>query len=159
MLQPGQKPSALYANLRALLPHNIEADVDSTYLFRMMFLTRLPKNIQSLVQAQSIKSVSEMATFADSVVLNEGKPFLPVQHNSFSWVQDVEEQEQLAAATAQEEKTAGQAVNMVKQSRKSLKKSTGMCFYHSKFGSKAEKCEGKGCYLSPPQQLKKLGNL
>ena len=85
MLQPGQKPSALYANLRALLPHNIEADVDSTYLFRMMFLTRLPKNIQSLVHAQVKKPVSKMAAFADSVVLNEGKPSLPVHAASFSW--------------------------------------------------------------------------
>ena len=99
-----------------------------------------------------------MAAFADSVVLNKGKPSLPVQTASFSWVQEVEEQEQLAAAAAQDKTTAGQAVNMVKQSRKALKKSSGMCFYHSKFGAKAERCEGKGCYLSPPQQLKKLGN-
>ena len=52
MLQPGQKPSALYAKLRALLPQNVDADVDSSYLFRMMFLTHLPKNIQSTCSRQ-----------------------------------------------------------------------------------------------------------
>ena len=141
MLQPGQKPSALYANLRALQLHDVEPDVDSTYLFRMMFLTRLPKNIQSLVQAQGKKPISEMAAFANYVVLNEGKPSLPVQAASFNWAEEVEGQEQLAA---QDNTTVGQAVNVVKQSRKALKKSSGMCFYQSKFGSKAEKCEGKG---------------
>ena len=159
MLQPGQKPSALYANLRALLPHDVEPDVDSTYLFRMMFLTRLPKNIQSLVQAQGKKPVSEMAAFANYVVLNEGKPSLPIQAASFNWAEEVEGQEQLAA---RDNTTVGQAVNVVNQTVKgkvkALKKFSGMCFYHTKFGSKAEKCEGKGCYLSPPQQLKKLGN-
>ena len=42
VLQPGQKQSALYANLRALLPHNV-GDVDNSFFFRMMFLKRLPK--------------------------------------------------------------------------------------------------------------------
>ena len=78
MLQLGQKPSALFANLRALLPHDVEDNVDSLYLFRMIFLSRLPKNIKSLVYTQGKNTVSGMAAFADSVVLNKGKTSLPV---------------------------------------------------------------------------------
>ena len=42
-LQPGQKPSALYANLRALLPHDV-GDVNHSFFLRMMFLKRLHKS-------------------------------------------------------------------------------------------------------------------
>ena len=104
-LQPGQKPSALYANLHALLPHDV-GDVDDSFFFRMMFLKRLPKSIQGLVQAQGKKPVSEMTAFADTVALSEGKPSLPVQAAAFSWAEEVEQQ------LAEEETTAGQAVHV-----------------------------------------------
>ena len=48
-----------YYHLVASLPSNItrtndvEADVDSSYLFRMMLLMRLPKNIQSTHKGRS----------------------------------------------------------------------------------------------------------
>ena len=113
---------------------------------------RLPKNIQNLVHAQGKRPISEMAAFADTVTLNKGKLSLPVQAASFLWAQDIEEQ------LAQDKTTPGQAVHAMKGKVKGLKKSSGMCFYHMKFGAKAENCEGKGCYLSPPQQLKKSGN-
>ena len=47
MLQPRQKPSVLFANLRALHPHDMD-NTDDSFFFKMM----LPRNIQGLLQAQ-----------------------------------------------------------------------------------------------------------
>ena len=97
-----------------------------------------------------------MATYADSVVLSKSKSSLPIQTASFSWAQDVEEAEQEAAPAVHAVQQTVKAVRTVK----SPKKKAGMCYYHTKFGVKAEKCEGRGCYLSPPSTTAKLsGNL
>ena len=157
MLQPGQKPTQMFANMRALLPHDIEDSVDSSFFMRMHFLSRLPENIKSLVYSQGFKSTSRMAAFADSVVLSKGKSSLPIQAASFSWSQDVEEAEREAASAAPAVHAVQQTVTAVKkQTVKSSKRKAGMCYYHSKFGAKAEKCEGRGCYLSPPSTTAKL---
>ena len=150
MLQPGQKPTQLFANLRALLPHDVEDGVDSSFLFRMIFLSRLPENVKSLVYSQGLKSASRMAAYADSVVLCKGKSSLPVQTASFSWAQEVEDADEAAPAVHAVQQTV-KAVKTVKSKKKAV-----MCYYHSKFGNKAEKCEGRGCYLSPPSTTAKL---
>ena len=145
-LQPGQKPSALYANMRSLLPHDI-GNIDNTFLFRMMYLSKLPANLQSLVQAQGKRPVSQMAAFADTVAMAHGKPSLPVQTASLSWVEEMEAAEREAEAAQ-----AVQAVRINKRvnKKKSAENNAGLCFYHNKFGPKAEKCEGQGCKLAPP---------
>ena len=148
MLQPGQKPSALFANLHALLPHDVEDGVDSSYLFRMIFLSRLPENIKSLVYAQGKKPVSEMAAFADTVVLNKSKMSLPIQQANFSWLEEIEAAEAVEAVhTVQTVKKP-----MVKGSRRS----SGMCFYHTKFENKAERCEVRVAIFPPPSTTTKL---
>ena len=147
VLRPGQKPSDLYANLRSLLPHDASQDIDDSFLFRMMFLSKLPTSIQSLVQAQGRRPVSQMAAFADTVALAHSKPSLPVQTASLSWVEEMEAAEREAEAAQ-----AVQAVRVNKRvnKKKSAENNAGLCFYHNKFGPKAEKCEGQGCKLAPP---------
>ena len=145
VLRPGQKPSDLYANLRSMLPHDAGKDIDDSFMFRMLFLSKLPTSIQSHVQAQGRRPVSQMAAFADTVALAHSKPSLPVQQ--ISWVEEMEavEREAEAAEAAQ----AVQSVHVQKRA-KGKKDQDGLCFYHSKWGKNAEKCEGKGCKRAPP---------
>ena len=130
----------------------------------MIFLSCLSENVKSLVYSQGLKTASRMAAYADSVVLSKGKSSLPVQTASFSWAQDVEETEAAEAAL----RSSQPAVHAVQQTVTAVKKQTvkssrsakaGMCYYHNKFGNKAEKCEGRGCYLSPPSTTTKLSGI
>ena len=76
---------------------------------------------------------------------------VPVKAATYSWAAEVE------AVEAASNQPAVHVVQTVKKPMvKASRQSSGMCFYHTKFGNKAERCEGKGCYLSPPSTTTKL---
>ena len=113
-----QKPSALMDQMLALL-----RDHEPCFLFKQIFLSRLPDKIRAVLIHSDIKDCRELALAADRL------------YESFS----------------QDAATANLSINKVgtnkqksnkNQSRNSIKdkRDSGMCFYHAKFGDKAHRC-------------------
>ena len=75
-LQTGQKPSNLFAVLRAALPADVKPD-SSPWWFESAFLIRLPEHTRAVCQSKKFESMAKMASFADTVVAMEWKPSLP----------------------------------------------------------------------------------
>jgi len=139
-------PSVLWDKLTALQPESIK-DVQTT-----LFLRKLPRHISNLINPRAFKTTEEL-----------------IQRCNELWMAQTPEEAAAAAATAA---AAAVVPNMQSPFRNSGRspspfrrktpsgdkgrrrsptpvaakggRSDGLCFYHSRFGNKAHKCE-KGC--------------
>ena len=103
------KPSYLMDQMMALLP----TDHKPCFLFRRIFLERMPERIRSILLHAKITDARELADAAD----------------------------RLHEAHSMEESAPG--INKVTQKadKKEKKKRSDYCFYHARFGKKAHRCE------------------
>ena len=129
-LQPGQKPSALCVALRACLPAHVNVD-EHCYFFINMFLSLLPPLTRAQCLATKIAGITELAAFADCVHYQSAAAVTVAAINP-------EPNANLACATS------------VCKPPAPLPADSALCFYHWRYGAKAEQCRGMGCPKSPP---------
>ena len=115
-----RKPTAL---LRKILSLNTDADT----LRRAFFLAQLPMDVRAVLAAQDITDVEELAKAADRIV--ESKALAQQGY--------VSEVSRIRSRTAPKTQTPASPVTP----------SPAVCFFHSKFGSKARNCR-PGCLFA-----------
>lgn len=109
------KPSTLMDNMLALLGSH-----PPCFLFRALFLERLPEEIRGVLVHSKVEDCRELAKAADTL--------WEARTTSTSAVRRSSQPAKVAAPTNDD---------------------TGLCFFHAKFGDKAQKCR-KPCSRSPP---------
>ena len=123
-LAHGQKPSTLLAALFALIPRGVKTD--EHWLFKNLFLHKLPAQIRHACRTQEFPSLMAMALFADNVLDPVGKSSLPLHSVSVCDSGPVS-----LEIPTQCNVTAVGASN----------KSSSLCFYHRRFKDRAHRCE------------------
>ena len=76
-LQPGQKPSALYADMMALLPWDVKPS-GCPWWFRNSFLSKLPEHVRRHCKIVKFETLHQLALHADTVVEMQGSSSLPL---------------------------------------------------------------------------------
>ena len=128
-----RRPSALMRRISAL-------NNDPKTLKRAIFLTNLPSEIRSTLVAQNIQDADELAEAADRVWESR---VCTVNATSTP-------QSSLSPITDQSTESV-EAVSTGKKSRKPDRqdaKSASICFYHTRFGVEARKCQGSCKFAS-----------
>ena len=119
------KPSVLMDNMLALLD-----DHEPCFLFRGVFLRRLPEDIRGPLIDSKEKDCRKLAAKADNL-----------------WLARQQASTNTVAKSAPSSKSSSASSS---KSSSALKKSdTGLCFYHRKFGADAQKCQHP-CSYKPP---------
>ncbi len=113
----GGKPSVMMASMLALLPEGESAG----YLFKTVFLRRLPAEMREHLVAREFTSPQEMAKFADSL-----------------W-----EARNSSSGSVSAVGRRGNSPKRPQSPFRGKKKPgrNGLCFFHFKFGEKAHRCE------------------
>ena len=129
-----QKPSTLLSALLALVPNGVKTD--EHWLFKNMFLHKLPSHVRHSCRTQNFPSLMAMALFADNVTDPVGKRSLPLQSVTA-------EAEAAATAAHQVDQAVTHTCCAISSGPGAPVGRTGtdFCFYHRRFKERANKCE------------------
>lgn len=123
-----RKPSALLCRLQQLLPTNKFSDT----FVRDLFLSKMPANIQTVLAAMVEKELQSLAATADAIVDFKASPAPATM--------------QAAEINALREEVSALRTQLQRQGQQNRGYTTsndsgnGLCWYHNKFGRKAQKC-------------------
>ena len=87
------------------------------FLFRQIFLERLPERVRSVLVHSEVKDIRQLAQAADRL------------HESY-----------IQAEGTAEVNRVTQKPNKKDKQKKERQADNGLCFYHNRFGAKAHKC-------------------
>ena len=117
----GERPTVIMDRMLSLLPDSASRD-DPGFLFRTIFLRKLPGDIRTQLVTLKTESIRELA--------EQGDEFWSTR------------------PTTSTVSTVSQDANLLDQESVDVMPVRQLCFYHSKFGVKAEKCR-KPCSWKP----------
>ena len=126
-----RKPTSLLRHMKSLNP-------DQETLFRCLFMSKLPHEVQTVLSASSEKDVDKLAEMADKMVENSS-----MRHSNLAAPPPP-----LGVAAAS--RPVGQTKKAPSPSHHTTPKASnsdtpGPCFYHAKYGDKATKCPKRSC--------------
>ena len=111
------KPSYLMDQMLGLMP----AEHEPCFLFRRLYLEKLPERIRSILLHSDIQDMRELATAADKL------------HDSFSG--------EVSSATISKISQKPDKKDRKPKRNSDSRERSDYCFYHARFGKKAHKCE------------------
>lgn len=132
-----RKPSQALRDLRRSLKEiDSSADLETNVLLRHSFLQLLPGNIRQILVTMNEKQLSEQAKIADQL-LESDRQLTINQVTSNTDITINELKDSLKDLTIE--------INALRRNQerwsKKFKKEKNICFYHSKFGNRAFKCQ------------------
>jgi len=147
-----RRPSAMLRHMQQLL--GTEAPVDGDPIFRQLFLSRLPQNVQAIVAcAADTATLEQLAAMADKIVETTPQTGLSVSAVDNSLVAALSALTARVDALTTEKRDRGrqQGRDRSRSRNRSRSKSrrpshynqtgdTTYCWYHDTFGDKAKKC-------------------
>lgn len=146
-----RKPSQFLRHLRTLAAEGVSDD-----FLRSLWSSRLPTHVQAIIASQSSRSLEELADLADKICEVAPGPSHQVAAASVAHLEGMFEKlqqlittqitQQIAqlsiannSRTSREHSRAGPRAAS-RGRRRSRSRTPGMCWYHSIFGDKANKC-------------------
>ena len=154
-----QKPSTLLSNMLAMVPSGIK--IDDVWQFKCLFLHKLPPLVRQICKTQQFPSLMSLALFADTVLEPSGLSSSPLcavasgQLNSDS--RTVTGPATLSSVSSGEfpdqENTSSDGWCCAVRSNmgKHRRSAQVLCFYHQRFGNKANTCEGQCSWKNQAQ--------
>ena len=134
-----QSPSELMDEMLSLVPAEDAAVTPNTALFRYLFLSRMPADIRAVLLKSEVKDMDALATVADEMWSSRPPSVSTVGAT------DPEEEEFVAAAAPAAGRRARQRPA---RSATDGGASPGVCYYHARFASRAQKCT-RPCSFRP----------
>ena len=164
-----QKPSMFLRHLKSLAG----SQADNEEFIKPLFLKRLPSSISQILASMPHSTVDELARSADAIIHFRSESIGGINalggHQGHEPNKALEEQmrflrttvanlsEQLKDVTRRLQNiessaghTRGRSVNKFR-SHSRHNRSSGMCFYHEKFGNRANRCQKPCSYTETPK--------
>lgn len=145
----GRKPSQLLRHMRQLVGNS--QGLVSDELLKQLFVPRLPTHVQIVLASNDAMELDKMAEMADKL-MDVISPHTINAVDSRSEVADlrkeIQEIKSLLRGRANEKAPTKGPRNRSKTPASRVEDPTGMCWYHAKFGEKAQKCRPE-CTFKP----------
>ena len=138
--RPSDRPSALLDAMFAFLPEGVSRE-DPGWMFKNLFLRRLPAELRTLLMPHKSETVRQLATRGDEL-WSGMRAATPVAAH----VVDVDTEEPSPSLHAIDVRANVQPVHSCCAVRDS--QPAAVCYYHNMFGSKATRCN-KPCTWKP----------
>ena len=122
-----RKPTSLLRHMKSL-------NSDQETLFRCLFMSKLPHEVQTVLAGSGEKDVDKLAEMADKIVENTR-----MRHGSHL------PQPPLGVSAAHKSAPYGKQGGTTTPSAGAQTGDSRLCFYHAKYGDKAHKCNRKTC--------------
>lgn len=140
-----RRPTALMRKIQAL-------NDDPTSLKRAIFLTNLPSDIRSILLAQNLTDLDQLAEAADRVW--ESRASVVRELSSSAHSEAIESATTIDAISSTSKKSLG---NRARKPASKPVQDNAICFYHMRFGMEARKCHSN-CKFASLLSTKVSGN-
>lgn len=138
MVLGDKKPSTLLREMKVLAP-----EIDETFL-RNVWMERLPPHMRGILSATDVSDLAKLGVTADAIAENTvalGIQQMSVQHPNNNPLEEV--LQKLKELTIKVDKVSQRMdrLDATKRHRSKTPARSNMCYFHTKFGNKATKCQ------------------